>query len=138
MAVVGDGALTGGMCWEALNNIAASKRPVVIVVNDNGRSYALTTGGLADHLAALRLRPEYEQALDLVRSVLGRTPLVGPALYETLHGIKRGLKDVVQPQVLFEDLGLKYVGPVDGHDVESVEFALGARGTTAVPCSCTA
>ena len=124
VAVVGDGALTGGMCWEALNNIAASKRPVVIVVNDNGRSYALTTGGLADHLAALRLRPEYEQALDLVRSVLGRTPLVGPALYETLHAIKRGLKDVVQPQVLFEDLGLKYVGPVDGHDVEAVEFAL--------------
>src|SRR5512142_2721154 len=124
VAVVGDGALTGGMCWEALNNIAASKRPVIIVVNDNGRSYAPTTGGLAEHLAALRLRPEYEQALELVRAVLGRTPLVGPALYETLHGIKRGLKDVVQPQVLFEDLGLKYVGPVDGHDVESIEFAL--------------
>jgi len=125
VAVVGDGALTGGMCWEALNNIAgAPERPVIIVVNDNGRSYAVTVGGLADHLASLRLAPAYEQVLDVVRSVLGRTPLVGPPLFEALHGIKRGLKDVMQPQVLFEDLGLKYVGPIDGHDVGAVESAL--------------
>ena len=125
VAVVGDGALTGGMCWEALNNIAAAKdRPVIIVVNDNGRSYALTVGGLANHLASLRLAPAYEQVLDVVRSVLGRTPLVGQPLFEALHGIKRGLKDVMQPQVLFEDLGLKYVGPIDGHDVAAVESAL--------------
>jgi len=125
VAVVGDGALTGGMCWEALNNIAgASNRPVIIVVNDNGRSYAPTVGGLADHLASLRLAPVYEQVLDVVRTVLGRTPLVGAPLFEALHGIKRGLKDVMQPQVLFEDLGLKYVGPVDGHDEAAVESAL--------------
>ncbi|MGI8681937.1 MAG: 1-deoxy-D-xylulose-5-phosphate synthase [Mycobacteriales bacterium] len=125
VAIVGDGALTGGMCWEALNNIAAAKdRPVIIVVNDNGRSYALTVGGLANHLASLRLAPAYEQVLDVVRSVLGRTPLVGQPLFEALHGIKRGLKDVMQPQVLFEDLGLKYVGPIDGHDVAAVESAL--------------
>jgi 1-deoxy-D-xylulose-5-phosphate synthase len=125
VAVVGDGALTGGMCWEALNNIAgAPARPVIIVVNDNGRSYAVTVGGLADHLASLRLAPAYEQVLDVVRSVLGRTPLVGRPLFEALHGIKRGLKDVMQPQVLFEDLGLKYVGPIDGHDVGAVESAL--------------
>jgi 1-deoxy-D-xylulose-5-phosphate synthase len=125
VAVVGDGALTGGMCWEALNNIAAAKeRPVIVVVNDNGRSYAPTIGGLADHLASLRLAPEYEQVLDVVKQVLGRTPLVGAPLFDALHGIKRGIKDVVQPQGMFEDLGLKYVGPVDGHDVAAVESAL--------------
>jgi len=124
VAVVGDGALTGGMCWEAINNIAAGDRRVVIIVNDNGRSYAPTIGGLADHLAALRLAPEYEQVLDVVKQVLGRTPLVGAPLFDALHGIKRGIKDVVQPQGMFEDLGLKYVGPVDGHDAAAMELAL--------------
>ncbi len=125
VAVVGDGALTGGMCWEALNNIAAAPgRPVVIVVNDNGRSYSPTIGGVADHLASLRLRPGYEKALEVVKEALARTPLVGPPLYDALHGIKRGLKDVLAPQGLFEDLGLKYVGPVDGHDTAAVESAL--------------
>ncbi|CAI7977859.1 MULTISPECIES: 1-deoxy-D-xylulose-5-phosphate synthase [unclassified Parafrankia] len=124
VAVVGDGALTGGMCWEALNNIAASDRQVVIVVNDNGRSYSPTIGGLADHLASLRLAPEYEQVLDVVKQVLGRTPLVGAPLFDALHGIKKGIKDVVTPQGMFEDLGLKYVGPVDGHDVVAMESAL--------------
>jgi 1-deoxy-D-xylulose-5-phosphate synthase len=124
VAVVGDGALTGGMCWEALNNIAGADRPVVIVVNDNGRSYSPTIGGLADHLATLRLQPGYERALELIKETLSRTPLVGPPLYDALHGIKKGLKDAIAPQGLFEDLGLKYVGPVDGHDVAAVESAL--------------
>jgi 1-deoxy-D-xylulose-5-phosphate synthase len=125
VAVVGDGALTGGMCWEALNNIAvAQDRPVVIVVNDNGRSYSPTIGGLADYLAALRLRPGYERALSMVKEALGRTPVFGAPLYDALHGAKVGLKDLLAPQGMFEDLGLKYVGPVDGHDVEAVESAL--------------
>jgi 1-deoxy-D-xylulose-5-phosphate synthase len=124
VAVVGDGALTGGMCWEALNNIAAAERPVVIVVNDNGRSYSPTIGGLADHLAALRLRPGYEKVLDMIKETLPRTPLVGGPLYEALHGIKKGIKDVLAPQGLFEDLGMKYVGPVDGHDMPALESAL--------------
>ena len=125
VAVIGDGALTGGMAWEALNQIAADpERRVVIVVNDNARSYAPTVGGLADHLATLRLAPGYEDVLGMVRSVLSRTPLVGAPLFDALHGIKRGLKDLVQPQVLFEDLGLKYVGPIDGHDTQAVESAL--------------
>jgi 1-deoxy-D-xylulose-5-phosphate synthase len=130
VAVVGDGALTGGMCWEAINNIAAAPdRPVIIVVNDNGRSYAPTVGGLAEHLNKLRLSPSYEQALDLVKTSLSRTPLVGAPLYEALHGVKKGLKDLLQPQAMFEDLGLKYVGPIDGHDVGAVEDALRrARG----------
>jgi 1-deoxy-D-xylulose-5-phosphate synthase len=125
VAVVGDGSLTGGMCWEALNTIAATpERPVVIVINDNGRSYAPTVGGLAEHLATLRLSPSYEQVLDMVRTSLARTPVVGAPIYEALHGMKKGLKDLIQPQVMFEDLGLKYVGPIDGHDVLAVERAL--------------
>ena len=125
VAVVGDGALTGGMAWEALNNIAAAQdRPVVIVVNDNGRSYSPTIGGVADALASLRLRPGYEQALLAVRQALHRAPVVGSALYDALHAIKKGLKDVLSPQGMFEDLGMKYVGPVDGHDIEVMESAL--------------
>jgi 1-deoxy-D-xylulose-5-phosphate synthase len=125
VAVVGDGALTGGMCWEALNNIAAAKdRSVVVVVNDNGRSYSPTIGGLAEHLSMLRTNPRYEKALEKVKGALGRTPLVGDPLFEALHGIKRGLKDVLTPQGLFEDLGLKYVGPIDGHDIPALETAL--------------
>jgi 1-deoxy-D-xylulose-5-phosphate synthase len=124
VAVVGDGALTGGMAWEALNNIAAAERPVIIVVNDNGRSYSPTIGGVADALATLRLRPGYEEALAAVRQALHRAPVVGTALYDALHAIKKGLKDVLAPQGMFEDLGLKYLGPVDGHDIAMVESAL--------------
>ncbi|MGY1785974.1 1-deoxy-D-xylulose-5-phosphate synthase [Geodermatophilus sp. SYSU D00698] len=125
VAVVGDGALTGGMAWEALNNIAAAQdRPVVIVVNDNGRSYSPTIGGVADALAGLRLRPGYEQALLAIRQALHKAPVVGSALYDALHGLKKGVKDVLAPQGMFEDLGLKYLGPVDGHDVEVLESAL--------------
>src|SRR5258708_4914309 len=125
VAVIGDGALTGGMAWEALNNIAGAKdRPVVIVVNDNGRSYQRTIGGLADHLASVRVSQRYEQVLDLVKTRLSHTPLVGPPLFDTLHGIKKGRKDVLQPQVMFEDLGLKYLGPIDGHDEQALEHAL--------------
>ncbi|MEI4271454.1 1-deoxy-D-xylulose-5-phosphate synthase [Klenkia sp. LSe6-5] len=125
VAVIGDGALTGGMAWEALNNIAAAQdRPVVIVVNDNGRSYSPTIGGVADALATLRLRPGYEQALLAVRQSVTRTPVVGTALYDALHAIKKGLKDVLSPQGMFEDLGMKYVGPVDGHDIAGLESAL--------------
>ena len=125
VAVVGDGALTGGMAWEALNNIAAAQdRPMVIVVNDNERSYAPTIGGLAQHLATLRTTRGYERFLDWGRSVLGRTPVVGQPVYETLHGVKKGLKDIVAPQGMFEDLGLKYIGPVDGHDLDALEHAL--------------
>jgi 1-deoxy-D-xylulose-5-phosphate synthase len=125
VAVVGDGALTGGMAWEALNNIAIGKdRNLVIVVNDNERSYAPTIGGLAERLATLRTAQGYERVLDLGKSVLQRGGAPGRLAYETLHGVKKGIKDIVAPQGLFEDLGLKYVGPVDGHDIEAVEHAL--------------
>ncbi|MEV8393727.1 MULTISPECIES: 1-deoxy-D-xylulose-5-phosphate synthase [unclassified Streptomyces] len=125
VAVIGDGALTGGMAWEALNNIAAAKdRPLVIVVNDNERSYAPTIGGLANHLATLRITDGYERFLARGKEILDRTPVVGRPLYDTLHGAKKGLKDFIAPQGMFEDLGLKYVGPIDGHDIEALESAL--------------
>ncbi len=129
VAVIGDGALTGGMAWEALNNIAESPpsgRPggPVVVVNDNGRSYMPTVGGLANHLTSLRTNPRYEQVLDLVKKKLNGVRGVGPAVYDALHAMKKGMKDALAPQGLFEDLGLKYIGPVDGHDRHAVEHAL--------------
>jgi 1-deoxy-D-xylulose-5-phosphate synthase len=125
VAVIGDGALTGGMAWEALNNIAAARdRPLIIVVNDNERSYAPTIGGLANHLATLRTTDGYERTLAWGKDVLQRTPVVGHRVYDALHGAKKGFKDAFAPQGLFEDLGLKYVGPIDGHDIGAVESAL--------------
>jgi 1-deoxy-D-xylulose-5-phosphate synthase len=125
VAVVGDGALTGGMSWEALNNIAASEDlKLVIVVNDNERSYSPTIGGVATYLSTLRATKGYEKFLDWGKQVLEKTPVVGNPIYETLHGMKKGIKDIVAPQGMFEDLGLKYLGPVDGHDIPALERAL--------------
>jgi 1-deoxy-D-xylulose-5-phosphate synthase len=125
VVVVGDGALTGGMSWEALNNIAtAGERKLVIVVNDNERSYSPTIGGLATHLATLRMTQGYERFLDWGKEVLQKTPVVGAPIFETLHGMKKGIKDIVAPQGMFEDLGLKYIGPIDGHDIAAMDRAL--------------
>src|SRR5688572_25796509 len=125
VAVIGDGALTGGMAWEALNNIAVSPQSkLVIVVNDNGRSYTPTIGGLTTALTRLRTNPRYEPMLDQVKRRLNAVPGVGPAAYDALHAMKKGLKDALAPQGLFEDLGLKYVGPVDGHDRAAMEQVL--------------
>jgi len=125
VVVVGDGALTGGMSWEALNNIAATEvRNLVIIVNDNERSYSPTIGGLATYLSTLRVTRGYERFLDWGKDVLHKTPVVGTPIYETLHGMKKGIKDIVAPQGMFEDLGLKYMGPIDGHDIAAMEKAL--------------
>ncbi|MEO9152666.1 MAG: 1-deoxy-D-xylulose-5-phosphate synthase, partial [Lapillicoccus sp.] len=125
VAVIGDGALTGGMAWEAINNIAVDHDlPLVIVVNDNERSYAPTTGGLAAHLATLRTTQGYETFLDWGKNALSRTPVIGGAMYGAVHGVKKGIKDMVAPQGMFEDLGLKYLGPIDGHDEPALEAAL--------------
>ena len=125
VAVIGDGAMTGGMAWEALDNIAdSSDRHLVIVVNDNGRSYAPTIGGLAHHLDPLHTNPGYERVLSGVKRTLLSQGVPGRAAFDALHGLKRGLKDVLVPSAFFEDLGIKYTGPVDGHDITAVEFAL--------------
>ncbi|MFW0155258.1 1-deoxy-D-xylulose-5-phosphate synthase [Rothia sp. P6271] len=145
VALIGDGALTGGMAWEAVNNIAADKnRRVVIIVNDNGRSYAPTVGGFANHMAELqqefqkhldsvRLDRRYDRTLDKMRRGLQSTGPLGQMLYRGLHGMKAGLKDIVVPNGLFEDLGMKYVGPIDGHDQEAVEQALKSAKNFAGP-----
>ncbi|MDR1767378.1 MAG: 1-deoxy-D-xylulose-5-phosphate synthase [Propionibacteriaceae bacterium] len=132
VAVVGDGALIGGMAWEALNNIAASPDlRLVIVVNDNGRSYTPTVGGLAtqlqglgQQLAAIRTDKRYERLLNWVKRRLRSLPLVGEPAYGLMHGLKAGVKDVLAPQGMFSDLRLKYVGPINGHDEGAVELAL--------------
>lgn len=125
VALVGDGALTGGMTWEALNNIAAAKkRSLVIVVNDNGRSYSPTIGGLAENLAALRLQPMYDRVMDTGKNALGRMGWVGDRAFQVIHGLKEGVKHTVIPHEMFPELGLKYIGPVDGHDLTQVENAL--------------
>ena len=125
VGVIGDGALTGGLAWEALNNIATAKnRRIMIIVNDNGRSYAPTIGGLAAHLDALRTSARYEKALAWGKQHLLSHGAPGRAAYDALHGLKSGIKDALMPQVMFEDLGLKYIGPVNGHDVAAVETAL--------------
>ncbi|MGC3993513.1 MAG: 1-deoxy-D-xylulose-5-phosphate synthase [Propionicimonas sp.] len=145
VAVVGDGSLTGGMAWEALNNIAvASDEKLVIVVNDNGRSYTPTVGGIATQLSALgtqlsaiRTDRRYERLLRRFKEAR-RLPVLGQAVYGLLHGLKTGVKDVLAPQGMFADLGLKYVGPIDGHDEEAVEVALrqakGYGGPVIVHC----
>jgi 1-deoxy-D-xylulose-5-phosphate synthase len=125
VAVIGDGALTGGMAWEALNNVAAAPdRPLVVVVNDNERSYAPTIGGVADILQGLRTSRRYEDLLDWGKRTLVQRGRAGRLAFDALHAAKAALKDFLAPQSLFSDLGLKYVGPVDGHDLEAVEQAL--------------
>ncbi|MCJ7859586.1 1-deoxy-D-xylulose-5-phosphate synthase [Corynebacterium kalidii] len=124
-AVIGDGALTGGMAWEALNNIAEGKdRPLTVIVNDNGRSYSPTIGGLAHSLAGMRMQPAYDKVMEQGKNSLGRLGAVGEHAFKLLHSFKEGVKHAVIPQELFSNLGLKYVGPVDGHDVRALVAAL--------------
>lgn len=125
VAVVGDGALTGGMCWEALNNIAAGKdRKVVVVVNDNGRSYSPTIGGFAENLAGLRMQPFYDRFMEKGKTSLKSMGWVGERTFEALHAFKEGVKSTVIPTEMFPELGMKYVGPVDGHNQKAVDNAL--------------
>ncbi|WP_154794322.1 1-deoxy-D-xylulose-5-phosphate synthase [Occultella kanbiaonis] len=130
VAVIGDGALTGGLAWEALNSVAGSDdRRLVVVVNDNGWSYSPTVGGLARYLDAMRTDRNYERVLNWGKNTLRSGGLPGRMTYDALHGLKEGLKDVLRPQGLFEGLGIKYVGPIDGHDLDALESALrNARG----------
>ncbi len=125
VAVIGDGALTGGMAWEALNNVSQGPdRPLIILINDNGRSYAPTIGGVAQLLDSLRTSQGYEQTLKRGKDTLLGMGRMGHRAYGALHGLKAGLKDVLVPQAMFGDLGLKYIGPVDGHDEVALELAL--------------
>ena len=125
VAVIGDGALTGGMAYEALNQIAHLQPPnLVIVINDNGRSYAPTVGGLARHLSQLRVDPRYERIKDDISRLLRDLPLVGSTADQAAYRVKEGLKQLLQPSTIFETLGIKYAGLVDGHDEPALEEVL--------------
>jgi 1-deoxy-D-xylulose-5-phosphate synthase len=124
VAVVGDGSLTGGVALEALNLIGHRKPDLLVILNDNGRSYAPTVGGLAGHLAPLRLHPGYELLKKGVEETLGRVPLVGDGMVGAAKRAKEGAKALLAPRVVFEDLGWQYAGPVDGHDLGALERAI--------------
>ncbi|MDO4928546.1 MAG: 1-deoxy-D-xylulose-5-phosphate synthase [Corynebacterium sp.] len=125
VAVVGDGALTGGMCWEALNNIACDhERQVVIIVNDNGRSYSPTIGGFAENLARLRTAAVYDKVMEQGKTTLKALGKVGERTFEALHAMKDGVRSTVIQTEMFAELGMKYVGPVDGHNIKAVEETL--------------
>jgi len=125
VAVIGDGALTGGMAYEALNQIAHLQPPnLIIVINDNGRSYAPTVGGLARHLSQLRVDPRYERIKDDISRLLRDLPLVGSTADQAAYRVKEGLKQLLQPSTIFESLGIKYAGIVNGHDEPALEEVL--------------
>ncbi len=124
VALVGDGALTGGMAYEALNNLGASDSRVVIVLNDNGRSYAPTVSKLSGSLTQLRLNPSYSAVRNRVGQLLGEIPGVGALAGQSLRTLTAALRELVEPHVFFEALGIRYTGPIDGHDVAAVEHAL--------------
>ena len=124
VAVVGDGALTGGMAYEALNNLGHSAKRVLVVLNDNGRSYAPTVSLLSRSVATLRLNPTYVQTRERLRSLLKDIPGLGDLAYSSVHGLASGLREVIAPHTFFEALGVRYAGPIDGHDIGQMEQAL--------------
>ncbi|RIK10798.1 MAG: 1-deoxy-D-xylulose-5-phosphate synthase [Acidobacteria bacterium] len=121
VVVIGDGALTGGVALEALNNIGESEDDILVILNDNGRSYQPTVGGLSAHLAHLRFDPRYRRAKARIENRLKEVPRIGDSLAREAKRVKQGLKQLVAPQVLFEDLGFYYAGPIDGHDIAELE-----------------
>ncbi|MEY4410778.1 MAG: hypothetical protein RLZ69_352 [Actinomycetota bacterium] len=125
VAVVGDGALTGGMTWEALNNISHDNdRKLVIVVNDNGRSYAPTIGGFARYLNTIRTQSAYRKAYRASKRFFESFGLLGKLTYSAARGAGKGLLATFAPGGLFPNLDIKYIGPIDGHDIEAMEAAL--------------
>ena len=124
VAVIGDGSLTGGMAYEGLNNLGHSGRNVIIVLNDNGRSYAPTVSKLSESLSRIRLNPTYMRRQRRFENLLRRFPIVGRPLEKGVEGAKAAVREIFEPTAFFEPLGVRYVGPIDGHDVERVETAL--------------
>ena len=125
VALIGDGALTGGMAWEALNNISDDNdRKLVIIVNDNGRSYAPTIGGFARTLNNIRTEQTYRKLYRLSRKFFERFGWLGRSAFSMIRGAGKGLLGSVTPKSMFPNLDLKYIGPIDGHDLQAVEQAL--------------
>jgi len=129
VAVIGDGSMTGGMAYEALNNLGHSGKRVVIVLNDNGRSYAPTVSRLSEGLSRLRLHPGLKRHRTRIEQMLRDLPAVGPIAYSSLQGVYSALREVLEPHAFFEALGVRYTGPIEGHDIVGVEDALRAATT---------
>jgi 1-deoxy-D-xylulose-5-phosphate synthase len=126
VAVIGDGALTGGMAWEALNQIAHLQPPnLIVILNDNGRSYAPTVGGLARHLSQLQFDPRYERLKEEVSGLLRQLPGLGSTADQAVYRMKEAVKQLLQPATVFDSIGLKYAGPSDVHDLGALEELLG-------------
>jgi 1-deoxy-D-xylulose-5-phosphate synthase len=124
VAVVGDGSLTGGVALEALNLAGHRKPNLLLVLNDNGRSYAPTVGGLQGHLGPLRLHPAYERLKHGIEDTLNRAPVLASEMVEAAKRVKEGAKALIAPRTVFEDLGWQYAGPIDGHDLTALERAI--------------
>ena len=117
LALIGDGALTGGLAYEGLNNAGASGEPLIVILNDNGMSINQNVGAMSSHLARLRSKPVYYHFKKWYRSLFGRRPMKNP-IYRFNHRLKSSLKKVLWPgSTLFEDMGFTYLGPIDGHDL---------------------
>jgi 1-deoxy-D-xylulose-5-phosphate synthase len=124
VAIIGDGSMTGGMAFEGLNNLGHSGKKVVIILNDNGRSYAPTVSKLGESVSRLRLNPQYVSANNRLERVLRDLPGVGELAYSSLQGLKAALREILEPTAFFESLGVRYSGPIDGHDIPGLETAL--------------
>ena len=124
VAIIGDGSMTGGMAFEGLNNLGHSGKRVVIILNDNGRSYAPTVSKLGESISRLRLNPQYVSANNRLERLLRDLPGVGPLAHSSLQGMKAALREILEPTAFFESLGVRYSGPIDGHDIAGMEVAL--------------
>ena len=124
VAVIGDGSLTGGMAFEGLNNLGHSGKKAILVLNDNGRSYAPTVSKLGDSLARLRLNPTYLRNRSRLDRILHDVPVVGHQLEKSLDGFVAAMREMFEPPAFFENLGVRYTGPFDGHDIDGMEKAL--------------
>jgi 1-deoxy-D-xylulose-5-phosphate synthase len=124
VAVIGDGSLTGGMAFEGLNNLGHSGKKAIVVLNDNGRSYAPTVSKLGESLARLRVDPRYLRNRARLDRILGQVPVMGHQLEKSLEGFVAAMREMFEPPAFFETLGVRYTGPFDGHDIEGLERAL--------------
>lgn len=124
VAIIGDGALTGGMAFEALDHAGHDKTRVIVVVNDNSMSIAPNVGGISQFLARIRMGPGYQVVKHQAAEMLKHLPLVGPQAFEMVDRWKESVKHFFLPTMLFEDLGWTYIGPVDGHSIPALQEAL--------------
>ena len=124
VSVIGDGALTGGMAYEALNNAARMKKNFIIILNDNNMSISENVGGMSRYLNGIRTGDGYLDLKKYVTNVLSRIPVIGDELIDKISRTKNGIKQLLIPGMLFENMGITYLGPVDGHDVKALARAL--------------